>query len=603
MAAKRKAEVVDHNYIEEYYQAIMEGSVTVGEWIRKWYTLLIDGLQRQDFYFSQKKANMAIRFIQGFCRHHEGALAPGLIRLELWQKAMISVIFGIVDENGTRWFREIFIVEGRKNGKTLLAAAITALIMFLDPDYGKRAYFVAPKLDQARLCYDAFFQMISKEPEMAAETKKRRTDIYIESTNSSAAPLAFNAKKSDGLNPSIGICDEGGAWQGDPGLKQYEVLKSALGARKQPLLVMITTAGYVDDGIYDELMKRSTAVINQSSRERRLAPFLYMIDHEEQWNNITELRKANPNLGVSISVDYMLEEIAVAENSLSKRVEFLTKYCNVKQNSSLAWLTRATIKKSFNLGHTAEELAEMYQGPEHIWQRKMLTEGKIDENGNHFTLEDFRRHYALGGIDLSQTTDLTACSLLIQRGGIVYYFVKFFLPAEKLKDAIARDGIPYDRYIEKGWLQLSGENFVDYNDCFVWFNDMILKYRIYVQQIGIDRYCAQYIQAQLEAKGFHCDTVFQGTNLTGVINRTEGMLKDGTLQSADGNELMKIHWLDAALKLKPERNLRQLVKIRNAAHVDGVAATLDAMCMRGNVWEQYKGRLENTSRDADLIGG
>lgn len=604
MARKQKPERVDHNYIEEYYQAIVEGSVTVGEWIRKWYALLITGLQNKEFFFSQKKANMAIRFIQTFCRHHEGPMAPGLIRLELWQKALISVIFGILDENGKRQFREIVIVIGRKNGKTLLAACITDLILFLDPDYGKRAFFCAPKLDQARLCYDAFYQMVLKEPEMANETKKRRTDVYIESTNSSAAPLAFNAKKSDGLNPSIAVCDEIGAWQGDPGLKQYEVLKSALGARQQPMLLPISTAGYVDDGIYDELIKRSTAVINGTSKEKRLAPFLYMIDDEEKWNDITELRKANPNLGVSVSVDYMLEEIAVAEGSLSKKVEFLTKYCNVKQNSSLAWLTNATIKKSFNIGHTAEELVEAYREPIHVWQRKMLAEGKIDRDGNHFTLDDFRRCYALGGIDLSQTTDLTACSLLVQRGGIVYYFVKFYLPAAKLEEATMRDGIPYNKYLDKGWLQLSGENFVNYDDCFQWFNSLIQDYRIYVQQIGIDRYCAQYIQAKLENRGFHCDTVYQGPNLTGVINRTEGMLKDGTLQSADGNELMKIHWKDAALKLSPERNLKQLIKINpKSAHVDGVAATLDAMCMRGNVWQQYGQRLENTARDADLAAG
>lgn len=584
--AKTKAATEMHNYILEYYQAIVEGTEIVGEWIRKWYKYIVDGLEAKEFFYSQKKANIAIRFIEGFCRHHEGALAPRHIKLELWQKAMTSVIFGILDENGNRQFREVFIEIGRKNGKTLFAAALTALIMFVDPDYGKRAYMCAPKLDQARLCYEAFYQMVQKEPEMAKETKKRRTDIYIESTNSSAMPLAFSAKKSDGLNPSIAICDEIAAWQGDAGLKQYEVLKSALGARRQPLLVSISTAGYVDDGIFDELMKRSTAVLNGGSREKRLAPFLYMIDDVEKWNDINELKKANPNLGVSISVDYMLEEIAVAEQSLSKKVEFLTKYCNIKQNSSLAWLTTETIKKSFNIGAKDKS---MFTG----WQLEQFKKGKIADDGNHFTLDDFRRHYAIGGIDLSQTTDLTACSLLIQKQGVVYYFVQFFLPAEKLAEATARDGIPYDKYIEKGWLKISGENYVDYNDCYQWFVDLIEKYRIYVLQIGIDRYCAQYLQPQLEKYGFHCDTVFQGRNLTGVINTTEGMLKDGALQSADGNDLMKIHWLDSAMKVEPERNMRGLVKMNKRAHVDGAAATLDAMCMRGNFWEQYKNRLVN----------
>jgi hypothetical protein len=178
----------------------------------------------------------------------------------------------------------------------------------MDPDYGKRLYFVAPKLAQARLCYEALYQMIQKEPELSEITKKRRTDIYIAETNSSAEPLAFSEKTSDGFNPSAVTCDELGAWSGEQGLKQYEVMKSALGARRQPMLVNITTAGYQNESIYDELMKRATAVINGTSRETRFAPFLYMVDDPEKWNDINELAKANPNLGVSVTVDFFLEE-------------------------------------------------------------------------------------------------------------------------------------------------------------------------------------------------------------------------------------------------------------------------------------------------------
>lgn len=591
--ARNKAEEAGHNYIEEYYQAIIQGDVTVGRWIRDWYKKIINGLQEKEYIFSQKRANVAIRFIESFCRHHEGSLAPNLIKLELWQKAMISVIFGVVDETGCRYFREVFIEIGRKNGKTLLAAAITACIVFMDPDYGKRAYFCAPKLDQARLCYDAFFQMVQKEPEMAAEAKKRRTDIYVESTNTSAAPLAFNHKKSDGLNISIGICDEIAAWSGDAGLKQYEVLKSALGARRQPLLISISTAGYVSDGIFDELIKRSTQVIKGTSKEKRLAPFLYQIDDEEKWNDINELRKANPNLGVSVSVDYMLEEIAVAEGSLSKRIEFKTKYCNMKQASSQAFLDTATIKKSFNIGPKNEE--EYKDRP---WTMKMIREGKITEEGNNLTLEDFERCYGVLGVDLSQSVDLTAINLLIYREGVHYYFPHFFLPSAKLETATARDQLPYAIYEEKGFLQLSGENFINYDDCLAYCKMLREKYKIYVLMVGLDRYCAQFLQADLEAALFKTDTVFQGPNLTGVINVTEGMMEDGTLQCATQNDLMKVHWMDAAVKKVNDRNQRVLEKIQANAHVDGVASLLDAVCIQRNIWPQYKGRLENPSRAA-----
>ena len=370
------------NYILEYYQKIMDGSETVGHWVAALYSQIVRALEAKEYLYDAKRAGLAIRFIEGFCRHHEGSLAPGLVKLELWQKAFVSCLFGLVDEDGARHFREVVLIIGRKNGKTLLAAAIANCMAYIDGEYGARVYYCAPKLDQARLCYEATYQMILKEPELSRLAKKRRTDIYIAQSNTSLQPLAFSAKKSDGLNPHLTVCDEIASWPGDQGLKQYEVLKSALGARRQPVLLSISTAGYVNEGIFDELLKRSTAVLNGDSRERRLLPVLYMIDDPNKWSDINELKKANPNLGVSVSVDYMLDEIAVAEQSLSKRAEFLCKYCNIKQNSSQAWLPAETIRKAFG------------------WK---------------YTLEDFRDSYALGGIDLSQTTDLTACCVLIER--------------------------------------------------------------------------------------------------------------------------------------------------------------------------------------------
>jgi phage terminase large subunit-like protein len=582
------------NYVLIYYQQIKDGSVTVGKWIEKWYEYIVHGLEAKLFFFDQKKAARAIAFIQQYCRHHEGPLAPQLIQLEVWQKALISVIFGVMDKNGLRQFREVFVVMGRKNGKTLLDAAVACYMMIADGEYGARAFFVASKLAQARLAFEAFYQMIAKDPRLERLARKRRTDVYFEESNSSAMPVAFSEKKTDGLNPSFVSLDELASWRGDAGLKQYEVFKSALGARSQPMMFGISTAGYEPDGIYDELIKRSTGILNGTSQETRLAPFLYIIDDPEKWNDIDELRKANPNLGVSTSVDYMLEEIRIAEGSLSKKKEFLTKYCNVKQNASMAWMDTQTIRKSFNLGHSEEELREIYA--DKPWHLRMLEAGKIGPDGNRLDLDDFTRCYGLVGIDLSQTTDLTAVSLLVQREGIIYYFVKFFLPAEKLEEATARDGIPYQKYVEQGHLILSGENYVDYADCYRWVVDLFKKHKIYVQAVGLDRYCAQYLQKDLEATGLKCDTVFQGTNLTGIIMTTEGMMKDGSIQCANDNNLMKIHWLDAAIGIIGARNLRRLDKIKKNAHVDGVAAILDAMCMRANVWDLYSRRLENPDR-------
>lgn len=552
-----------NNYIYAYYQAITDGTVVVGKWVRMLYEQIIKGLEQKVFFYSQKKANAAILFIEQFCHHHEGELAPGRIKLELWQKALLSLIFGIVDENGVRQFREVFVVIARKNGKTLLAAAIAAYCTFLDGEYGGRIYFTAPKLEQAALCFEAYHQMILQEPELDAMAQKRRTDIYIAQNNTTAKPLAFSAKKSDGLNVSLGIADECASWQGDQGLKFYEVLKSSVGARKQPLLLAMSTSGYVNDGIYDELMKRSTRYLLGESKETRLLPLLYMIDDIEKWNDINELRKSNPNLGVSVSVDYMLEEIAIAEGSLSKKAEFLTKYCNIKQNSSQAWLNSTDIQKC-----CSAELA----------------------------LEDFKGCYCVGGIDLSRTTDLTACTAVIQRDGKLYVFAKFFMPGEKVDEAIARDGLPYRAYIQRGLLKESGDNFVDYHDCFNWFVELVEKYSILPLKVGYDRYSAQYLVQDMQSYGFHMDDVYQGENLSPVIDELEGSIKDGVVCIGD-NDLLKIHLLDSAIKQNAETMRKRLIKVAATAHIDGTAALLDAMTVRQKWFNDIGAQLQNQRQE------
>ena len=547
------------NEILAYYQKICDGSVTVGKWIRKWYSYIVNGLENGSFSFNPKKAKAAIGFIENFCRHHEGALAPHLIKLELWQKALISVLFGIVDQSGVRQFREAFIVIARKNGKTLLAAAIAAYMSVLDGEYGARIYFVAPKLEQACLCYDAYYQMLDKEPELSQLKLKRRTDVYFPATNTMAKPLAYSAQKSDGLNISLCVADEVAAWRGDAGLKFYEVLKSSFGARRQPLLLSISTAGYQNDGVYDELMKRATAVLNGSSKEKRFAPFLYIIDDMEKWNDINELQKSSPNLGVSVSVDYMLEEIAVAESSLSKKAEFLTKYCNIKQNSSQAWFEFQMVNRCCDLVVEPEKIAHSY---------------------------------CVGGVDLSQTTDLTSACAVVEKDNRLMVLSHFWMPEARLEKAIEEDGVPYRQMLQRGFLSLSGENYVDYHDVFNWFVELVEKYEILPLWVGYDRYSAQYFVEDMKKYGFHMDDVRQGTNLTPVIRELDGLVKDGTMCFGD-NSLLQAHILNSALKSDEEAQKCRLVKITPNARIDGMAALLDAICVRQAHYAEIGERLKN----------
>lgn len=566
------------NWIYKYYQRIRDGSETTGEWIRLLYEYIVHGLESSAFFFDQKKATAAIDYIEDHAFHTEGPKAPGNLKLEPWQKAFLSCVYGIVGEDGFRQFREILLLLGRKNGKTLLAAGMEKYDWFVTGGFGARCFNVAPKLDQADLIYNTVWMMTQLDPDWQERKEKleaakknreygddpelarhRMTDLYIPATNAMVKKIAFSAKKSDGFNPSFCTCDEIAAWAGDKGLKQYEVMKSGMGARPEAILLSCTTAGYENDGIFDELIKRSTRFLMGESKEHRLLPFLYMIDDVEKWNDIGELKKSNPNLGVSITVDYMLEEIAIAEGSLSKKAEFLTKYCNIKQNSSLAWLPANIVE---------------------------------DACGDPLSLEDFRDCYCVAGLDLSQTRDLTAACVVIERGGELYVVAHFWLPTEKIDEAIQRDGVPYNIYIQRGMLSASGDNFVDYHDCYRWFTELIEKYQIYPLQVGYDRYSAQYLIQDLENYGFHTDDVFQGENLYQVIQETQGLLEDRKIHIGD-NDLLKMHLLNSAIKMSTERGRGKLVKLSPSLHIDGTAALLDAMTVRQKHYAAIGEQLKN----------
>lgn len=552
------------NWIFKYHEAIKKKEVIVGVWVRLSFEILTTGLLNGEWEFNEKKANKAIKFIENFCHHSEGR--SDLLHLELWQKAIVSAIFGVMDKTtGYRQFREVFIIVARKNGKTLFAAAIAAYMTYVDGEYGAKVYFLAPKLDQADLVYDAFYQIVQSDDELDSITKRRRSDIYIKAFNTSVKKIAFNSKKSDGFNPQLVVNDEMEAWPGDQGLKQYEVMTSALGARKQPLIISIATAGYVNDGIFDELFKRATAFLKGNSREKRLLPFIYMIDDIEKWDSIEELKKSNPNLGVSVSAEYYLEQIEIARNSISKKVEFMTKFCNIKQNSAVAWLDYWDVMKC-------------------VHEEKPLS------------LEDFKGCYCVGGIDLSRTTDLTAASIVINRDGINHIFTRFYMPQKRYEVAINEDNTPYNIYRDRGFLFISGENQVDYKDVYNWFIELVKVYKIKPLKIGYDRYSANYLVEDLKTAGFHTDDVYQGTNLTPVLHEFEGNLKDGLFDFGD-NSMLAAHFLNVAVDINLNDSRMKPVKIEKRMRIDGAMSVFDALTMVSKYHNEIGKKLLNKSKE------
>lgn len=548
-------------YLELYKEQIKEGKAVVGKWIQLNIEYIENGLKEGRFFYNDKKADEAIVFIERFCHHVEGKTS--LIKLEPWQKYFLSCVFGIVDSNGNRQFREIVLIMGRKQGKSLLAGAIEVKIAFTEREAGMQIYNLAPKLEQAHIIFNVAYNMIDRVPSLAKRMRKRRADMYFPSWNCTLKPIAFNSKKSDGFNPSAVTYDEFAAWEGDRGLAMYNVMLSAQGARKQPLNIACSTANYIDDGLYDELMARSTSVLLGTSEETRLLPFIYMVDDVKKWDDMNELKKAMPNLGISVSYEFIEEEIRKAKGSHDYKLEFMTKYCNVKQNSISAWLSSQEIKKT---------ICE-----------------KLDP-------EDFRGCYGVGGIDLSRTTDLTAASIVIRKNGLDYVFTQFFMPENKIDELSDRDHIRYRKFVDLGFLTPSGQNFVRYEDVSDWFKMMRDKYEIVCCVVGYDRYSSQYLVDKMQNDGYQMDDVIQGTNLTSIIDEFGGLLRDGVVRTGT-NGLLQSHFASVALKKVANDNRVRPEKVDQRKHIDGFVSVIDAYTVRAKWYEKYKWLLDSNDDD------
>ena len=560
--------------IMQYWNEIQSGGVNVGKWIRMLYDLILQGLSEHRWYYSHERAENAIRFIERYCHHYKGKLAPQRLKLSLWERATITLIFGIVDDAARRMFVEVFLLIGRKQGKTILCGAICTYLAYCG-EYGSECYALAPKIDQSDLLFSSVEYNVHAEPELEAITKSTKyRGLYIQETNTTIKKLAFSSKKSDGYNPMFWSADEVAAWPGVAGLRQWEVMVSGTGAREEPLGIALSSGGYENDGLFDELMKRGTGFLMGHSREKHLLPILYMIDDPEKWDDLEELEKAMPGLGESVSREFIQKEIDIAHESISKEVEFKTKYANLKQNQSTAFLKAEDINRVFG------------------WRKPM---------------EELRSHYVVGGYDLSQVVDLTSAGFICEVDGILWVKAHFWLPKNRLEEATKRDGVPYEIYIRKGFLSLSGEEFVDNNDVLKWFMDLVKTYKIYPLMVGYDRWSAMELNQKMQEKHFKTDSVTQGFNLTNVIDTFEGLIREGKVRDMDDNDLLKIHLADSAMKMESGADRahprKMLVKISNKAHVDGMAMLLDCMAMRVFNWDKLGRRLENKKKTTPAGGG
>ena len=543
------------NYIIKYNEAIQSGKIIAGEKIKKVYKQLAkDCKRKKGYHFDEKKASKVIYFVESFCRQSKGDMGKP-IKLELFQKAALQAIFGFVDDDGYRKYNEVLWIMGRKNGKSCLLSAIGLYMMLGDKEGGAEIDCVASKKDQAKIVFDEARNMVSQSPYLARYIKKRRTDMYSAYNFGVFQPLSSDSNTLDGLNPHCGIIDE---LHSIKDRNIYDVVKQGMSARKQPLLFQITTSGMNRNTIYDAQYEYAEKVLTGDITDEHFLALIYELDSSNEWTNPDMWIKANPGLGPIKSVKTLSDNVEKAKNDVSFRPTVLTKDFNLKNVSADTWLT---------------------------WEQL--------DNEETFEIGDVTDTYALGGCDLSATTDLTCATLLIRRRNDekLYVLQQYFLPQERIDklEATTTKEAPYKIWADRGLLTLCQGSMVNYADVTAWFKRMQDEYHIDMWKCGYDRALAGYWAEEM-AQTFGdsvMEKVVQGPiTWTAPMKELGAMLTDKVI-NYNNNPILKWCLSNTGVKTSGTVESIQPVKIQQNRRIDGMVSLLNAYTIYVKYKEDY----------------
>lgn len=539
------------NYIRLYHDALRRGEIPACKRIKAVYARLAAETEQDDgrYVFDEQRANRPIEFIERFCRHSKGEWAGKPVRLELFQKAFIQALFGFIDrETALRRYREAFFLVGRKNGKSTLLAGLALYMLIADGEGGAEVYSTATKYAQARLMFDEAHNMVKQSPDLSRHIKKRKADLYYLPSMSKLQPLARNSDTLDGLNASFVIMDE---LHGVKDRNLYEVMRQSQSARRQPLLVMITTAGTVRECVFDEMYEHACAVADGMIADDTFLPILYELDNRNEWTDPAAWIKANPSLGMIKKTDDLQIKVERAKQNPVDLPGVLCKEFNIRETVKTAWLSYDAIN-----------------------------------NTDTFDMADFRGAYCIGGVDLSITTDLTCASLLfMKRGGETKYVAQmYWLPADRLQERVKQDKIPYDKWLERGLLRLCAGNTINYSDVTQWFMETVREYDLFPAWVYYDSYSARYFVEEMEMQGFRMVRCIQGAKTLSLPMQMLGADLQAHRVNYNNNPVLK--WCLTNTGIQTDRN-GNIVPVKNQSprqRIDGTAALLD--CYVG-LYEHY----------------
>ncbi len=544
------------NYVLEYYDKIKSGEIITSRRVEKVYKKLATEIRKpkkdSPYYFDEATGERPIAFIERFCKQSQGVIGAPL-ELELFQKAYIQALFGFLEKDtGYRRFRETMFLVGRKNGKSTLLSGIALYMLIADYEGAAEIYSVATKKDQAKKVLTEAVNMIKQSPELRAVIKKRRNDVYFPATSSIFEALASDSNTLDGLNSHAVIIDELHAIR-DRNL--YEVMRQSTSSRRQPLLVMITTAGTVRECIFDDMYELACDIADGVKTDETFLPILYELDKREEWTNPQMWVKANPGLGTIKQYKTLAGFVDRAKNNPKDLPGVLCKDFNIRENEAAAWLTFAEI-----------------------------------ENKATFEMEEIYDTYAVGGCDLSATTDLTCATLLIRKPDTetVYVLQHYFLPRKKIDmlDEKNTKEAPYKTWEKRGLLTVCEGNRVDFSAVTEWFCQMRDEYKIDAWKVGYDRALAGYWVDEMKNNSFDMEPVAQGAFTWSQPMREMGAALADKIVNYNNNPILAWCLSNTGIKKSGINNI-QPVKIKEKRRIDGAVSLLNAWVIYVKHFEDY----------------
>jgi phage terminase large subunit-like protein len=533
------------NYLIDYYNQIENSQVIVSKRVEKVYKRLVGEINnpKGDWIFDESKANKPIEFIERFCKHSKGEWIGKSIKLELFQKAFISALFGFVNKDtGFRRYKETFFFCGRKNGKSVLLSSILLFCLIADGEGGAECYSVASKKDQAKITFNESLNMVRQSPYLSKHLKKRKTDLYFPLTFSKFEALASDSNTLDGLNSHCVVIDELHSIK-DRNL--YEVMKQSMSARQQPLLVMITTAGTIRECIFDDMYDYAVKISDGLIIDDRFLPILYELDSREEWTDWKCWQKANPGLGTIKKLDDITEKVERAKVNPKDLTGILCKDLNIRENNNYAWLTFDTIN-----------------------------------NEETFTMDDIKDSYCFGGIDLSSTSDLTCATLLVMKpNGKKYVLQHYWIPDEYLEKKIKEDQIPYGKWRDRGFLSTCLGSKVNYQDVSDWFLKMFREYGLRPIKIGFDPWNAQYFTENMRTIGFDMQEVRQGARSMSSPAKELAADLNAKEINYNNNPVLKWNLSNTCIYTDPNGNIRPVKSKNQRQRIDGCVSLIITYCV------------------------